>query len=143
MSATAQKLDAAPAGADFAAALKDGIAAAVLTFLLAFPIIMLHAEADNDGALYLTWRPWAVLILCVLAFVGRIAVAQYRNRPVADRPSVAVAAEPSVALAFLARYVGVLGLIAMFVFPFAALFIFGKSGSLKWIDSYGIQILIY
>ena len=63
MAATAQNIDAAATGGDFAKTLKDGLAAAILTFFLAFPIIMLHAEADNDGNLFLTWRPWAVLIL--------------------------------------------------------------------------------
>jgi len=140
MAATAQKIDAA--GGDFGSMLKDGLAAAVLTFLLAFPIIMLHAEADNDGNLFLTWRPYAVLILCVLAFVGRILVAQYQNRPFVDRPAAKVS-EPTAASAFLSRYLGVIGLAVLFVFPFAALFFFGKGGSLKWIDSYGIQILIY
>src|ERR1700674_3738217 len=125
MAASAQNIDVANSSGDFASTIKDGGAAAVLTFLLAFPIIMLHAEADNDGNLYLTWRPWAVLILCALAFAGRILVAQYHNRPVVDRPVVAAAA-PSAGSAFLARYVGLLGLVVLFVFPFAALFFFGK-----------------
>ncbi len=142
MAATAQNIDAAATGGYFAKTLKDGLAAAVLTFFLAFPIIMLHAEADNDGNLFLTWRPWAVLILCALAFVGRVLVTQYQSRPIVDRPVVAVG-EPSAASAFLARYIGLIGLAVLFVFPFASLFFFGKAGSLKWIDSYGIQILIY
>jgi len=142
MAASAQNIEAASSSGEFASSIKDGVAAAVLTFLLAFPIIMLHAEADNDGNLFLTWRPWAVLILCILAFAGRILVTQYQNRPVVDRPVVAAAA-PSAGSKFLARYIGLLGLAVLFIFPFAVLYIFGKGGALKWIDSYGIQILIY
>jgi branched-chain amino acid transport system permease protein len=141
MAVISQEASAATEGAG-AERLKDALAAALITFFLCFPIILLHAEADNDGNLFLTWRPWAVLILCTLAFVGRILVTQYQNRPVVDRPVVAAAA-PSAGSAFLARYVGLLGLVVLFAFPFAALYFFGKGGALKWIDSYGIQILIY
>jgi branched-chain amino acid transport system permease protein len=144
MTATLQKVDAAgeSAGAGAGAMIKDAVAAAILTFALCFPIIMLHAESDNDGNLFLTWRPWAVLILCALAFAGRFAFSSYQGRTVVERPVAAVAA-PSASAAFLARYIGLIGLIVLFVFPFAAVALFGASGSLKWIDSYGIQILIY
>ena len=38
---------------------------------------------------------------------------------------------------------GVLGVLALFVFPIAAAHVLGASGSLKWINNYGVQILIY
>src|ERR1700677_4984527 len=105
--------------------LKDSLAAALLTFFLCFPIILLHAEADNDGALYLTWRPWAVVILCAIAFFGRYAILAYgaRTRP----PDVAAlrAARPSATRAFVVRYVGVIGVVFLFVFPFGALYLLG------------------
>jgi hypothetical protein len=110
MTATVQKIDAAGAaeGVDVAAMLKDAIAAAVLTFLLCFPIVMLHAESDNDGNLFLTWRPWAVVVLCAIAFVGRMSLSLYQARPVVDRPA-AVAAAPSASAAFVSRYIAIVG----------------------------------
>jgi branched-chain amino acid transport system permease protein len=146
MTATLQKTaaagDATGAGAGAGGMIKDAIAAAVLAFLLCFPIIMLHAESDNDGNLFLTWRPWAVLIICAIAFVGRWALSIYQARPIADIP-VAAAAAPSASGAFIARYVGAFGLIVLFVFPLVTVAALGPGGALKWIDSYGIQILIY
>jgi branched-chain amino acid transport system permease protein len=143
MTATAQKIDAAGAETGVGAGMiKDAIAAAILAFLLCFPIIMLHAESDNDGNLFLTWRPWAVLVICAIAFAGRLALALYAARPVADRP-VAVAAAPSASSAFIAQYIAIFGLAVIVVFPLAVWGLLGSSGSLKWIDSYGIQILIY
>ncbi len=138
---TAISPSAAP-GADISARLKDSAAAAVLTFLLAFPIIMLHAEADNDGTLYLTWRPIAVLVLCALAFFGRYALAQYGARTVVDKPAAALVPQSPARAAF-ARMIPYLGLGILLIYPLAALAILGKSASLKWIDSYGVQILIY
>jgi branched-chain amino acid transport system permease protein len=143
MTATAQKIDAVGAETGVGAGMiKDAIAAALLAFLLCFPIIMLHAESDNDGNLFLTWRPWAVLVICAIAFAGRLALALYAARPVADRP-VAVAAAPSASSAFIAQYIAIFGLAVIVVFPLAVWGLLGSSGSLKWIDSYGIQILIY
>ena len=123
--------------------LKDSAAAAALTFLLAFPIIMLHAEADNDGTLYLTWRPIAVAVLCALAFCARFLASQYHARATVERPISAAAAPIAAAPSFASRYIGAFGLIVLFAFPFISLAIFGAAGSLKWIDSYGVQILIY
>jgi branched-chain amino acid transport system permease protein len=144
MTATVHKIDAAGAaeGVAVGALIKDGIAAAVLTFLLAFPIVMLHAESDNDGNLFLTWRPWAVLILCALAAAGRISIALYQARPVVDRPVVAEAA-PSAGASFISRYIALVGGVILFTFPFVLIATLGAGPSLKWIDSYGIQILIY
>src|SRR5579872_6951463 len=144
MTATAQKISAAGSAERVAvgAMIKDGAAAAVLTFLLCFPIVMLHAESDNDGNLFLTWRPWAVLVLCVLAFLGRVALALYHARPVVDQP-VAAAAAPSMSAALITRYIGFVGALILFAFPFLMIGTLGAGASLKWIDSYGIQILIY
>jgi branched-chain amino acid transport system permease protein len=144
MTATVQKIDAAGAaeGVDVAAMLKDAIAAAVLTFLLCFPIVMLHAESDNDGNLFLTWRPWAVVVLCAIAFVGRMSLSLYQARPVVDRPA-AVAAAPSASAAFVSRYIAIFGAAVLFLFPLVTIATLGAGASLKWIDSYGIQILIY
>jgi hypothetical protein len=92
MTATLQKVDAEGAATGIGAGMvKDAVAAAILAFALCFPIIMLHAQSDNDGNLFLTWRPWAVLIICAIAFAGKLAVSLYAARPVVDRPVVAAA----------------------------------------------------
>src|ERR1700688_4176462 len=120
MTATTQKMDAAGAaeGSGVGSMIKDAIAAAVLAFALCFPIIMLHAESDNDGNLFLTWRPWAVLVICAIAFAGRLALALYAARPVAD-PPVAVAAAPAASSAFIAQYIAIFGLAVIVVFTLA------------------------
>ena len=47
------------------------------------------------------------------------------------------------ALAARSGWLNAMGLGFLFVFPFAALWLLGPQGSLKWINNYGIQILIY
>src|SRR5271168_4479948 len=139
---TAISQDVSRANAIATHRVKDALAAAALTFFLCFPIILLHAEADNDGNLYLTWRPWAVVILCAIAFVGRYAILAYSARSRVDEAPARVAT-PSASRAFVGRYIAALGVVFLFVFPFAVLWLLGAGGALKWIDNYGVQILIY
>ena len=44
---------------------------------------------------------------------------------------------------WFAKYASLAGIFLLAAFPFLMLAIFGAQGSLKWIDNYGIQILIY
>ena len=121
MTATAQKIDAAgaTAGIGAGAMIKDAIAAAVLTFLLCFPIIMLHAESDNDGNLFpdlaalgrrhpLRARVRRALRVVVLSGAAGRRTARSRRPPRLRR-----------ARRSSARYIGVFGLVVLFVFPLA------------------------
>ena len=119
---------------------KESVYAALLTLVLCIPIILFRAEAnENDGALELIWRPVAVAVLVVLAFAGRFAVLTFKAAPKRER-AVAVAKPASSGLTALLTWGG-LGFLLLF--PPILVVTLGSSGSLKWIDSYGIQILIY
>jgi branched-chain amino acid transport system permease protein len=145
MTVEAQKLVAAGGvGAGVTTMLKDAIIAALLTLGLCFPIVALHAESDNDGQLYLIPRPLLVAVICGLVFVGRLGMSLYQARPRVDRPAVVATprAKPA-SLQWLTRYIAVIAVILLFIFPLAMLWLLGPSGSLKWINNYGIQILIY
>src|ERR1700761_11379 len=145
MTVEAQKLAAtSDVGAGMATMIKDAFLAALLTLGLCFPVVALHAESDNDGNLYLIPRPLLVAVICGLVFAGRLGMSLYQARPKVEQPRVvAVAAPKSAALELLGRYASVIGLVFLFVFPLATLWLLGPAGSLKWINNYGIQILIY
>jgi branched-chain amino acid transport system permease protein len=146
MTAEAQKLDATSSvGAAMPTMLRDAFLWALLTLGLCFPVVALHAESDNDGNLFLIPRPLLVAILCGLVFAGRLGLSLYQARPKVDQPRVVVVAAPpkSATAQWLGRYAGLLGLVFLFVFPLATLWLLGPAGSLKWINNYGIQILIY
>lgn len=55
----------------------------------------------------------------------------------------AVAREPSPLVPFLSTYAGPLCLGFIAIYPLAMLAATGPGGSIKWIDNFGIQILIY
>ncbi len=137
MSAVSETLD----GADLGARIKDAAAAAVLTVFLCVPIILFHAEADIDGVLHPIPRPGAVAIFALLAFFGRLAIS---NAGAAVKKEAKVESKISSTLrAASAKYLPTIGLAVLFLFPFAMLTLLGSGGSLKWVDLYGIQIMIY
>ena len=126
--------------AGVAGRLKESAYAALLTLVLCIPIILLHADADpNTGTLKLVWRPVAVLVFVVLAFVGRLALLTAAAAPKRER--AARVAQPRSAA--LGNFLAVGGLAFLVLYPPATVMIFGGGGALKWVDTYGIQILIY
>ena len=126
--------------AGIAGRVKESVYAALLTLVLCIPIILFRAEANqNDGTLELIWRPVAVAVLVSLAFVGRFLLLTLAAAPKRERAATVV--KPTSAV--LAGTVTFVGLGFLLLFPPLAVLTLGASGSLKWIDSYGIQILIY
>ncbi|TGT16766.1 branched-chain amino acid ABC transporter permease, partial [Mesorhizobium sp. M4B.F.Ca.ET.172.01.1.1] len=51
----------------------------------------------------------------------------------------AVVAEPG----FVRRNFNKIGIVVLLLYPIAMVLAFGFQGSLKWVDNFGIQILIY
>jgi branched-chain amino acid transport system permease protein len=134
-------IPAAKEGADLGARLKEAFAAALMTVLLCVPIILLRAEADSDGVLHPVPRYGAVAIFAVLAFFGRLAVLNFSAGGKKEARTEALI--PQAVRAASSKYLPVLGLVVLFLYPFVILFALGSGGALKWVDSYGIQILIY
>ena len=143
MAAISQMSAISPAkeGAALASRLKEAVIAAVLTVLLCTPIILLRAESDVDGVLHPNPRFGAVAIFALLAFFGRLAVLNFNAGP--KREARTEPLLPQAVRTLGAKYIPAIGLLVLFVFPFAILFMLGSGGALKWVDSYGIQILIY
>ncbi len=124
-------------------ALKEAVIAALITLALCTPIIMFRTDSDpNDGTLQLIFRPVAVLVFMALAFVGRLFVLTVGLRPKRAKAAPSVA-PPSGIRAFFSYVIGPVGLVFLLAYPAVVVWWLGAGGALKWIDSYGIQILIY
>jgi branched-chain amino acid transport system permease protein len=122
------------------AAFKEALGAALLAFGLSVPILALRTEQDISNQLVLRPR-WDYVVVAVLAaFLGRLlylaAAAANARRP----PRQAAAWIPP---AGLARFVSIAGLIVLLLYPPIALALTGRAGAIKWIDNFGIQIMIY
>jgi branched-chain amino acid transport system permease protein len=131
-----------PGVIDWPAALKDAGLAALVMLGLCVPIVALRTEQNMNNQLVLEPRWGLVAILCGLVFVGRLALTVL----VWNRPPAAKAAGPG-ALSTFARQFSAwgmpLGLGFIAAYPLMALALTGSGGAIKWIDNYGIQILIY
>ncbi len=104
--------------------LSFGVAAIVFVF------VFLRQMAGAD------WRIW-------FDRVGSVAAGGMGGALVQAAREGEGTAPPSAARIAFGRYIGpfVLGLVI--VFPFLCLGLLGPGGSLKWINNYGVQILIY
>jgi branched-chain amino acid transport system permease protein len=130
-----------PVAGRLAAAVKDAAGTALVALGLAVPILALRIEQNinNEPILRPRWEYVAVAV--ALAFAARLAY-------LLIRPSLAgrAAARPQAARgagAQLSRAFAVTGVILLVLYPLAALALTGRAGAIKWIDNFGIQILIY
>ena len=148
--------------AQFVPALRTAAAAGLVAFGLSFPIISYHAESNINNELVLTGR-WPLsfaiaAIVFVFVFLRQMARADWRiwfdriGSVAAGGMGGALAqaaregegtAPPSAARLAFGRYVGPFMLGLVILFPLIALGLLGPQGSLKWINNYGVQILIY
>ncbi|MEZ5855713.1 MAG: high-affinity branched-chain amino acid ABC transporter permease LivM [Hyphomicrobiaceae bacterium] len=122
-------------------ALKAAATTAVLTFGLCIPIIALRTQQDINNQLVLEPRWGLVAQLVAIAFfatlVWRLARPHFggeagRSRKTSTRaPAGVLKALPMAGLALIV------------LFPALTLLTVGPSGAIKWVDNYGVQILIY
>jgi len=142
--------------------LRSAAAAACVAFGLAFPIISYHAESNINNELVLSAR-WPLsfgiaALVFVFVFLRQMARADWRvwfdrvgsiaaggmggALVQAAREGEGVAPPSRARIAF-GRYFGPFALGVLALFPLIALGLLGPASSLKWINNYGIQIMIY
>ncbi len=120
-------------------ALKQAAIAGLLALGLAFPILALRSDQDMNNRLIVetrwSWAIGAALAIFALRLIGLYLQHWRANRPQSVRSNEA-RKDYGTPLAWA-------GLIILFAFPFVILSLLGPQGALKWINNYGIQILIY
>ena len=133
--AEAPPVPASRAGAALVAAAKTGLVAG----LLAFPILALRAEPDFSNRLVLQERWGWVLGAAVAGFALRLLAALLPP----SKPKPARATPTQVSARLWPKLFASFGLGIIVAWPFLVLLVVGPAGALKWIDNYGVQILIY
>jgi branched-chain amino acid transport system permease protein len=151
-------------GNNLAHALKDAGASALIAFGLFLPLIGFRTVQDIRNELVLETR-WGLLFAFVaLVAAGRLfvnlVIAPWRERrrehraardraaaaAAARRDSFARATATAAAAALrkaLALVAGIAAIGFVLIYPALALWLAGLGGALKWVDNFGIQILIY
>jgi branched-chain amino acid transport system permease protein len=122
------------------AMLFDAAKTAALTLVLCVPIVALRTEQDMSNRLVLESKWGLVGGLVLAAFVLRLIyllIQQwFASRPKVDKAPVVISASA-------ARAFAIGGAVFLALYPLIALALVGQAGSIKWIDNFGIQILIY
>ena len=152
----------APSVSQLVPALRNGLAAALVAFGLSFPILSYHAESNINNELVLIGRwPFSfgiAAIVFLFVFLRQMAGSDWRiwfdrfgaiaaggmggALVQAAREGEGVA-PPSRARVAFSQFFGPFMLGAVALFPLIMLSVLGPAGSLKWINNYGVQIMIY
>ena len=123
-------------------ALSSALVAAGVVAALCFPVVAYLAlpGAGGDLALQSRWTLVAQLALAVFALTLLVAGAGWLSRTKAAGDA---RAERDSALASIAKYVPKGGLAALLLYPAFVVGLAGWPGAIKWVDNFGVQILIY
>jgi branched-chain amino acid transport system permease protein len=131
--------------ADVVRAVKDAALAGLLAFFLFLPLIGFQTVQNMRNELELNTR-WPLLFVFVAIVAGgRLAYALVlapwlaRRAARVHKPSAAQAAFTAA----FARWFTPFALGFVIVYPILAIMLAGLGGAVKWIDNFGIQILIY
>jgi branched-chain amino acid transport system permease protein len=128
-----------------ALALREAFFAAIIAVAMFGPLIGIETVQNMNNQLVYVTRPWLLAIVVAIVAVGRFLLALFvrpylraRRRP----DLVEIATKPS-RFARLQVYALPAIMLVIIAYPFIVLPLTGIQGSLKWVDNFGVQILIY
>lgn len=124
---------------DILRALKDAGLTALIALGLLLPFVGFQTLQNIRNELMLDTRPRLLLVLVVIIATGRFIISlawPWLDRRAARR-------QPIVVRTPLVRWIAPFLLGFVVVYPVLALALAGFGGAVKWIDNFGIQILIY
>ena len=133
---------APPIERDFRRGLRQGVLAGVVALAMFAPLIGLQTTENIDNQLILKTR-WPLFFIIVAAVaVGRFAMIVVVAPWLAARRTQAIAA-PASRRETVKRFFVPIAIALLIAYPPIVLGLSGIQGSLKWVDNFGIQILIY
>ncbi len=126
-----------------AQALREGFYAGLVALGLFVLFVGLETTQNIRNELVLNQRWGLLAIFVAIAAVGRFLSVAYLRPWVAARKAAASAKPAAEGESFFKRNFSKIAIAALLIYPPLMVMIFGVQGSLKWVDNFGIQILIY
>jgi branched-chain amino acid transport system permease protein len=128
-------------------AAREAIYAGLIAFGLFVLLVGLKTDQNIRNELILVQR-WGLLAVVVgIVMVGRFVMSAFVQPELERRRATRATARPAVVApveeSFLKRNFNTIALAFLFLFPPIVISLTGLQGSLKWVDNFGIQILIY
>ncbi len=128
-------------GSNALGAVRDAAISALISLGLFLPLIGFETVVNIRNELTLDTR-WPLLFTMVaLVFVGRLAYSLFAAPRLAQRKQRALAVPAW--LTMIGKWFAPFAVGFVIVYPILVLSTVGFSGALKWVDNFGIQILIY
>ena len=132
----------ADAGPALSAMLKTALVAGAVVALLCFPIVAYYALPGPGGRLVLQPQWDLVLKLVAAAIAISLIVAALTHFSPAGFAARTSASGNAIGRRFLTAF-PYAGLTALLLYPAAIVLLVGWPGAIKWVDNFGVQILIY
>ncbi|MBP1874327.1 branched-chain amino acid transport system permease protein [Ensifer adhaerens] len=135
----------ASAGSDLTArALREAVFAGLISLGLFVLFVGLKTDQNIRNELVLTQRWGLLAIFVIVAAVGRFLMVAYIQPAMARRKAAKAEAEDVVKEeTFFKRNFSKIAIAALILYPPVIVALVGVQGSLKWVDNFGVQILIY
>ena len=132
------------AGTLTARALREGFYAGLIALGLFVLFVGLETTQNIRNELVLNQRWGLLAIFVAVAAVGRfLGVAYVQPWAAARKAARAAVVQKEAPEGFFVRNFSKLAIVALVLMPPVAVSLLGVQGSLKWVDNFGIQILIY
>ena len=126
-----------------AQALREGFYAGLVALGLFVLFVGLETTQNIRNELVLNQRWGLLAIFVAIAAIGRFLSVAYLRPWVAARKASASTRPQDGEESFFKRNFSKIAIAALLIYPPLMVMIFGVQGSLKWVDNFGIQILIY
>jgi branched-chain amino acid transport system permease protein len=127
-----------------AQALREAFFAGLVALGLFVLFVGLETTQNIRNQLVLNQRWGLLAIFVVVAAVGRFLSVAYIRPWMAERKALAAStASTDTEESFFKRNFSKIAIVALIFYPPIMVTLFGVQGSLKWVDNFGIQILIY
>jgi branched-chain amino acid transport system permease protein len=143
--ATAVNPDALPNN-PIQAGIKDAIIGGAIALGLFVLLIGLETKQNILNQLIIGQRWGFLAIVVAIVMAGRFVMTAIIRPALHERKktkAAAAAARGAVEPGALRKALPKLAILFLFIYPMLVLLIVGLQGSLKWVDNFGIQILIY
>ncbi|MBL8790575.1 MAG: high-affinity branched-chain amino acid ABC transporter permease LivM [Rhizobiales bacterium] len=127
----------------FQNAIRDAVYAGIVVLGLFILLIGFRTDQNIKNELILVQR-WGLLFSMVgAAMAVRFVMTAFISPALAARKTAKAHAKPAEQQSWFRQNFYKLALAFLLIYPFLMLVLFGVNGSLKWVDNFGIQILIY
>jgi branched-chain amino acid transport system permease protein len=114
---------------------------AVVAFGLFGPLIGMKTEQDMNNQLILVFRPWHALAAVLAAVAGYLVIKAVRA--ISERRAASALNRPAAMPNAIGKVLAPGGIAFIAIYPLLVILLAGTGGIPKWVDNFGILILIY